>query len=82
MAISSIEEILEDYRNGKMVIITDDEDRENEGDLMMAADCVTADDINFMARYGRGLICLTVTEDRCEQIGLPLMVGDLSLIHI
>ena len=76
MAISSIEEILEDYRNGKMVIITDDEDRENEGDLMMAADCVTADDINFMARYGRGLICLTVTEDRCEQIGLPLMVGD------
>ncbi len=76
MSLSSIEEILEDYRNGKMVIITDDEDRENEGDLMMAADCVTADDINFMARYGRGLICLTVTEQRCEQIGLPLMVGD------
>lgn len=76
MVHSSIEEILEDYRNGKMVIITDDEDRENEGDLMMAADCVTAQDINFMARYGRGLICLTLTEDRCEQIGLPLMVGD------
>ncbi len=76
MALSSIEEILEDYRNGKMVIITDDEDRENEGDLMMAADCVTADDINFMARYGRGLICLTLTEERCSQIGLPLMVGD------
>ena len=76
MAISSIEDILEDYRNGKLVIITDDEDRENEGDLMMPADCVSADDINFMARYGRGLICLTVTEDRCEQIGLPLMVGD------
>jgi 3,4-dihydroxy 2-butanone 4-phosphate synthase/GTP cyclohydrolase II len=76
MAHSSIEEILEDYRNGKMVIITDDEDRENEGDLMMAADKVTAQDINFMARYGRGLICLTLTEDRCEQIGLPLMVGD------
>lgn len=76
MPHSSIEEILEDYRNGKMVIITDDEDRENEGDLMMAADCVTAQDINFMARYGRGLICLTLTEDRCEQIGLPLMVGD------
>ena len=76
MALSSIEEILKDYRNGKMVIITDDEDRENEGDLMMAADCVTADDINFMARYGRGLICLTLTEERCEQIGLPLMVGD------
>ena len=76
MSLSNIEDILEDYRNGKMVIITDDEDRENEGDLMMAADCVTAQDINFMARYGRGLICLTVTEDRCEQIGLPLMVGD------
>ena len=76
MALSSIEEILEDYRNGKMVIITDDEDRENEGDLMMAADKVTAEHINFMARYGRGLICLTLTEDRCEQIGLPLMVGD------
>lgn len=76
MSLSSIEEILEDYRNGKMVIITDDEDRENEGDLMMAADCVTADDVNFMARYGRGLICITLTEERCEQIGLPLMVGD------
>lgn len=76
MSLSSIEEILEDYRQGKMVIITDDEDRENEGDLMMAADRVTAEDINFMARYGRGLICLTLTEERCEQIGLPLMVGD------
>ena len=76
MSLSTIEEILEDYRNGKMVIITDDEDRENEGDLMMAADRVTAADINFMARYGRGLICLTLSEERCEQIGLPLMVGD------
>jgi len=76
MSISTIEEILEDYRNGKMVIITDDEDRENEGDLMMAADRVTADSINFMARYGRGLICLTLGEERCAQIGLPLMVGD------
>ncbi len=76
MALSNIEEILDDYRNGKMVIIIDDEDRENEGDLMMAADCVTAEDINFMARYGRGLICITLTEERCEQIGLPLMIGD------
>lgn len=76
MALSNIEEILDDYRNGKMVIITDDEDRENEGDLMMAADCVQADDINFMARYGRGLICLTLSEERCQKIGLPLMVGD------
>ena len=76
MALSSIEEILEDYRNGKMVIITDDEDRENEGDLMMAADPVRPEDINFMARYGRGLICLTLTEERCAKLGLPLMVGD------
>lgn len=76
MALSSIEEILEDYRNGKMVIITDDEDRENEGDLMMAADHVRPEDINFMARYGRGLICLTLTEERCAKLGLPLMVGD------
>ena len=76
MSLSSIEEILEDYRNGKMVIITDDEDRENEGDLMMAADQVRAEDINFMARYGRGLICLTLSEERCQQIGIPLMVGD------
>lgn len=76
MPLSSIEEILEDYRNGKMVIITDDEDRENEGDLMMAADHVTDQHINFMARYGRGLICLTLTEERCEQIGLPLMMAD------
>lgn len=76
MALSTIEEILEDLGNGKMVIITDDEDRENEGDLVMAADCVTGEHINFMARYGRGLICLTLTEDRCEKIGLPLMVGD------
>lgn len=75
MSLSCIEEVIEDYRAGKMVIITDDEDRENEGDLMMAADCVTAQDINFMARYGRGLICLTLTEERCAQIGLPLMVG-------
>jgi len=76
MSLSSIEEIIEDYRNGKMVIITDDEDRENEGDLMMAADKVSGDDINFMARYGRGLICLTLNEQRCEQIGLPLMISD------
>ena len=75
-AISPIEEIIDDARNGRMFVLVDHEDRENEGDLMMAADRVQADDINFMARYGRGLICLTLTEDRCSQIGLPLMVGD------
>ena len=59
-----------------MVILMDDEDRENEGDLLMAAECVTPDDINFMARYGRGLICLTLTEDHCRKLDLPLMVNN------
>jgi len=60
MAINSAKEIIEDIRQGKMVILMDDEDRENEGDLIIAADCVEAKDINFMAKYGRGLICLTL----------------------
>jgi 3,4-dihydroxy 2-butanone 4-phosphate synthase/GTP cyclohydrolase II len=76
MPLNTIEEILEDIRQGRMVIIMDDEDRENEGDLLMAASMVRPEDINFMARYGRGLICLTVTEDRCRQLNLPLMVSD------
>lgn len=76
MQLSSIEDILEDYRQGKMVIIMDDEDRENEGDLLIPASTVTAKDINFMARYGRGLICLTLTKERCQQLHLPLMVHD------
>jgi len=66
MPLNSIEEIIEDLRQGKMVVIMDDEDRENEGDLLMAADCVTPDAINFMATHGRGLICLTLTRERCE----------------
>jgi len=74
--LSSVEEVLKDIAAGKMVIITDDEDRENEGDLVMAADTVTPEHINFMAKYGRGLICLTLTEERCLRLGLPLMVGD------
>jgi len=65
---------LEDIRSGKMVILTDDEDRENEGDLTMAADAVTPEAINFMATYGRGLICLTMTEARVEHLKLPMMV--------
>ncbi len=76
MAFNSTEEIIEDLRAGKMVVIMDDEDRENEGDLVMAAVKTTPDDINFMARYGRGLICLTLTEERCQRLRLPLMVGD------
>ena len=74
--LSCVEEVLKDLAAGKMVIITDDEDRENEGDLVMAADLVEPEHINFMAKYGRGLICLTLTEQRCQHLGLPLMVGN------
>ena len=72
--LNSAAEIIDDIRQGKMVILMDDEDRENEGDLILAAECVTPAAINFMARYGRGLICLTLTEQRCQQLRLPLMV--------
>jgi 3,4-dihydroxy 2-butanone 4-phosphate synthase/GTP cyclohydrolase II len=76
MALDTVDEILADLRQGRMVIIMDDEDRENEGDLLMAASLVRPEDINFMARYGRGLICLTLTRERCQQLHLPLMVQD------
>ncbi len=76
MTLNSIEEILNDIRQGKMVVIMDDEDRENEGDLVMAASKVRPEDVNFMARYGRGLICLALTRERCKQLNLPLMVKD------
>jgi 3,4-dihydroxy 2-butanone 4-phosphate synthase / GTP cyclohydrolase II len=74
--LNTIDEILDDFRQGRMVVIMDDEDRENEGDLVMAATSVRPEDVNFMARYGRGLICLTLTRDRCRQLRLPLMVSD------
>jgi 3,4-dihydroxy 2-butanone 4-phosphate synthase/GTP cyclohydrolase II len=77
--LNTIDEILEDIRQGRMVVIMDDEDRENEGDLIMAATLVRPEDVNFMARYGRGLICLTLTRDRCRQLRLPLMVSDTDL---
>jgi 3,4-dihydroxy 2-butanone 4-phosphate synthase/GTP cyclohydrolase II len=73
---SSIEEILEDLRYGAMVIVVDDENRENEGDLQMAAEKVTPEDINFMAQHARGLICLSLTQSRCKLLKLPLMVPD------
>ena len=74
-AISSIEEIIEDARQGKMFILVDHEDRENEGDLVMPAEKVTPETVNFMATYGRGLICLALTSNRLDSLGL-------SLIHI
>jgi len=80
-AFSSIDEIIEDIRQGKMVIMVDDENRENEGDLLMAAEKVRPEDINYMARYGRGLICLTMTRERCAQLRLPLMVDDTDRRH-
>jgi len=75
LRLDPIDDVLADLRAGRMVIVMDDEDRENEGDLVMAAAKVRAEDINFMARYGRGLICLTLTPARCEQLRLPLMVS-------
>jgi 3,4-dihydroxy 2-butanone 4-phosphate synthase/GTP cyclohydrolase II len=80
-AFNSIDEILEDLRRGKMAVIVDDEDRENEGDLIMAAERVRPEDVNFMARNGRGLICLTLTRERCRQLRLPLMVSDTDSSH-
>jgi len=76
--LNSVDEILAELRAGRMVVIMDDEDRENEGDLLMAAECVRPEDINFMARFGRGLICLTLTRERCAQLRLPLMVSDTN----
>ncbi|HTZ38546.1 MAG TPA: bifunctional 3,4-dihydroxy-2-butanone-4-phosphate synthase/GTP cyclohydrolase II [Syntrophales bacterium] len=76
MAISSIPEAIEDIKNGKMIILVDDEDRENEGDLCMSAEFVTPEAINFMAKYGRGLICLTLNEELSQKLNLHLMVND------
>ena len=74
MDLNSVQELVEDIRLGKMVILMDDEDRENEGDLVVAASMITPEHINFMAKNARGLICLTLTRERCEFLGLPLMV--------
>src|SRR3954468_18309786 len=71
----SIEEAIAEIRAGRMVVVVDSPDRENEGDLCLAADLATADDINFMATHGRGLICLTLTPQRCDELGLRLMVS-------
>ena len=75
MSLSSTQEIIAELRAGRMVILVDEEDRENEGDLVLAADFVTPEAINFMAKHGRGLICLTLTEERCDQLNLPMMTA-------
>ncbi|MGQ0750359.1 MAG: bifunctional 3,4-dihydroxy-2-butanone-4-phosphate synthase/GTP cyclohydrolase II [Betaproteobacteria bacterium] len=76
MPVSAISDIIAEIKAGRMVVLVDEEDRENEGDLLMAAEFVTAESVNFMARHGRGLICLTLTEERCRQLNLPLMVAN------
>lgn len=81
MQLNTTEELIEDLRHGKMVILMDDEDRENEGDLIMVAEQVRPEDINFMATHARGLICLTLTPERCKQLDLPLMVSDNKSRH-
>ena len=75
MALNTTEELIEEIKQGRMVILMDDEDRENEGDLVIAASCVRSEDINFMARFGRGLICLTLTGEHCRKLNLPLMTS-------
>lgn len=81
MPFSPIPELLEEIRNGRMVVIVDDEDRENEGDLIMAAELVRPQDINFMVTHARGLVCLSLTRERCRQLGLPPMVRDNTSPH-
>jgi len=82
LKLNTIDELLEDLRRGRMIVVMDDEDRENEGDLVMAAERVRPEDVNFMARYGRGLICLTLTRERCRQLRLPLMVSETDQVHL
>src|SRR5438874_6548934 len=77
----TVEEAVEEIRNGRMIVLVDDEDRENEGDLTMAAEKITPEAINFMAKYGRGLICLTLTEQRCDELHLPLMSPINTSVH-
>ncbi len=81
MAFAPIQEIVEDLKKGKGIIIVDDEDRENEGDICFAAEFITPEKINFMARYARGLICLSLTEERCDELEIPLMVQQNTSLH-
>lgn len=78
---ASVEEAVEEIRQGRMIVLVDDEDRENEGDLTMAAEKISPEAINFMAKYGRGLICLTLTEQRCDELHLPLMSPINTSVH-
>ena len=79
--IDKIEDAIEDVRNGKVIVVVDDEDRENEGDFICAAECITPEIVNFMATHGRGLICAPITEKRCEELGLEMMVGRNTAVY-
>ncbi|MEW5971118.1 MAG: 3,4-dihydroxy-2-butanone-4-phosphate synthase, partial [Pseudomonadota bacterium] len=81
MPLSRVEDLVADIRAGKMVILMDDEDRENEGDLVIAATHVRPEDINFMITHARGLVCLTLSRERCKQLNLPLMVDQNGAQH-
>src|SRR6202022_4456498 len=77
----SVEEAVDEIRNGRMIVLVDDEDRENEGELTLAAEKITPEAINFMAKFGRGLICLALTEQRCDELNLPLMSPINTSVH-
>lgn len=79
--IDRIEDAIEDIRNGRVIVVVDDEDRENEGDFICAAECITPEIVNFMATHGRGLICAPITESRCEELGLEMMVGKNTAVY-
>jgi 3,4-dihydroxy 2-butanone 4-phosphate synthase / GTP cyclohydrolase II len=79
--INTIEEAIEEIKNGKVIIVVDDEDRENEGDFICAAESITPEIVNFMATHGRGLICASLSEERCEELGLELMVGKNTAVY-
>jgi len=81
MTFNGTEDLIEEFREGRMVVLVDDEDRENEGDLVMPAELVTPEAINFMSKFGRGLICMPLSRERCEQLGLRLMVSDNREAH-
>jgi 3,4-dihydroxy 2-butanone 4-phosphate synthase/GTP cyclohydrolase II len=79
--VDTIASAIEDIRNGKMIIVVDDEDRENEGDFVCAAEKITPEIVNFMSKYGRGLICVPLLEDRCQTLGLDMMVSNVTAVH-
>src|SRR5690242_10100949 len=81
MAFGTVKQAIADIQAGRLVIVADDENRENEGDLIGAAELITPDTVNFMATYGRGLICLTLTGERCDALGLPQMAEENSEAH-